>query len=446
MKRQLVLFIAIISITVFNCAYFNIFYNANKYYNLGIAPIKDNKSPNTAYLDKAIEKSSKILEFHPQSQYVDDALIIIGKAYMYKGEYTKAIRKFNELQTYYEKSEYIDESVFYTAKTYILQGETQIAEVYLRQLIEADNKWQPDAVFELSDIYKEEQKFTNAIDILRKYENIIDDRNTLFFKEAMLYYAADSLDASFEALEEVRMNRLPNQYRFDYVILNALLLSSRNDYEKAYDMINRNIKFFTVNEQKNSLLLMKARILKALNRADEAVTLIDDILVQGRSIPLKDSLLFEKAVILEQYEKEMDRAKDTYQVIVDEVKQSPLLPEAQMKIMSIELMQSLQSDSITDEEKIAKNRFLLAEINYLSLERMEEALKLYSVVADSYPLSYYAPKSLFALSYIKLNEYNDTVAAETYLNKLTENYPDADIYLEAEKLLIRIHNAGKSEE
>lgn len=440
-------FIAVISaITLANCAYFNIFYNANKYYNMGIAPLKANKSPNTAYLDKAIEKSSKILEFHPKSSYVDDALMIIGKSYMYKGEFTKAIRKFNELQTYYEESPYIDESTFYTAKTYIMQGEMQIAKVYLNQLIETESQWREEAVFEMADIYRQEKQYMNAANILKENSSIIDNKNMLYFREAGLYYAADSADASFNALKKVKMGDLPIEHRFDYIALNVSLLIDRNDYEDALRMINENEKYFASIEQKNSLLLMKTKILRKMERIEEAVALIDDIVVQDRNVPLKDSLLFEKGLILEQQTGNMDKAIEVYRIIVNENKQSSLLPEAQMKIMSLELMQSLQSDSIMDDEKIAKNRFLLAEVNYLSLHRTDEAVKLYAIVKDSYPESYYAPKSLYALSYIYVKDYNDTATARVYLNELINEYPDSDIYLDAGEFQQRMNGESVSEE
>ncbi len=54
---------------------------------------------NTA-LDAVIKKCSEILQWNKESAYVEEAILMIGKSYYYRGNYTKALRKFRELESF----------------------------------------------------------------------------------------------------------------------------------------------------------------------------------------------------------------------------------------------------------------------------------------------------------------------------------------------------------
>jgi len=70
-------------------------------------------------LVKVIEKCSNLLQFNSESAYVDDALLILGKAFFYKKDYQKAIRKFEELKANYPESDLILEADLWTGKSQI---------------------------------------------------------------------------------------------------------------------------------------------------------------------------------------------------------------------------------------------------------------------------------------------------------------------------------------
>lgn len=99
--------------------YFNTYYNVKKLfsdaeYEIENAPQKDrdtnyfaiyNIPKNTEdKLDKVIEKCSKLIQFYPKSAWIDDAIFMIGKSYIYKGENESAIRKFKELTENFPES------------------------------------------------------------------------------------------------------------------------------------------------------------------------------------------------------------------------------------------------------------------------------------------------------------------------------------------------------
>lgn len=95
-------------------AYYNTFYNAKRRYKDGLKkvenqpvaidpakPVRIHPTPLQAGSDDfqlAIEKGARILQKHPDSKWVDDAILLMGKSYYYQGEFYSAIQNFEELE------------------------------------------------------------------------------------------------------------------------------------------------------------------------------------------------------------------------------------------------------------------------------------------------------------------------------------------------------------
>jgi TolA-binding protein len=108
--------------------YFNLYYNANELYTKIEKQITDQKKdlfsietptiPPAANADvqKLIEKCSAILQFSPNSSYVDDALMMLGKAFYYQKNYLKSQQKFSELLASDPEGEFALESRLWIGK------------------------------------------------------------------------------------------------------------------------------------------------------------------------------------------------------------------------------------------------------------------------------------------------------------------------------------------
>lgn len=108
--------------------YFNLYYNTTDLYDKAEEQILEQKkdlfstepptvlgSVNTD-LVKVIEKCSNILQFNAQTSYVDDALLIIGKCFYYQLNFQKSQRKFEELLSTQPESEYVLEAELWIGK------------------------------------------------------------------------------------------------------------------------------------------------------------------------------------------------------------------------------------------------------------------------------------------------------------------------------------------
>jgi len=95
-------------------AYYNAFYNANQAFDAGLESVTESGGDidRTRYLsvfpppqggagqssfEEAIQKSADVLREHPNSEWVDDALLLIGRSRYYQQNYVGAVQKFREV-------------------------------------------------------------------------------------------------------------------------------------------------------------------------------------------------------------------------------------------------------------------------------------------------------------------------------------------------------------
>jgi len=121
--------------------------------------------------EDAIKKASKVLKFHPESKYVDDALWLIGKSYFNMGDYILADRKFQELVINHPKSKYADDSYYYSGLCQIELGNEELANKAFAR-VESNfekSEYIDDIYFARGNMDKNGGDYTAAIDQFNLY-------------------------------------------------------------------------------------------------------------------------------------------------------------------------------------------------------------------------------------------------------------------------------------
>jgi len=131
------------------CAYLNTFYNSKSAYNTArrehIKFLRGTTADTTplpptqvsSQYDRAISKSQKVLEVYPKSKdWHDDAIYLMGKASFYKGEMSTAIRRFHRLQREFPQSPFIPESYLYLGKAYLADDNLAKAEETFQYILQ----------------------------------------------------------------------------------------------------------------------------------------------------------------------------------------------------------------------------------------------------------------------------------------------------------------------
>ena len=172
--------------------FFNLYYNANDLFQKSEKQIIDQKQdifatePATippsanADLQKVIEKCSNILQFSPNSSYVDDALMMLGKSFYYQKNYLKAKRKFEELISTQPESDYVLEASLWTGKCDMRlrnysDGLAILEDVRNKAIEEGEDEFMQEAFIEEIVYYKSVEDFTQAIATANEFLEISDD-------------------------------------------------------------------------------------------------------------------------------------------------------------------------------------------------------------------------------------------------------------------------------
>ncbi len=115
LRLSLFLFLALL---LTGCAYFNTYYNADQAYEEGLKKARESttQQAGASEFSNCLEISSKLLQFYPDSRWVDNTILLIAKCYVQTGQYHRAIRKIDELENRFPKSKLLPEARAFRAQ------------------------------------------------------------------------------------------------------------------------------------------------------------------------------------------------------------------------------------------------------------------------------------------------------------------------------------------
>ncbi|HEY3250010.1 MAG TPA: tetratricopeptide repeat protein, partial [Ignavibacteria bacterium] len=166
--------------------------------------------------NKAIEKASKIIQYHKSSQFMDESVLLVGKSYYYLGDYLKAERKFSEFISRLPVSRLLNEAQLFLAKTQMRLDNVKPA---LEKLDELTAKSSDKNI--LSGAYQSKAEYYLSI---KDYENAIKN-----FKKAIEFSKDSEFKAQMQFLVATvteKTNKIKAASEFDKVL----------DYGVSFDL------------------------------------------------------------------------------------------------------------------------------------------------------------------------------------------------------------------
>lgn len=194
--------------------YFNLYYNADELFEKSEEQILAQKKelfstepttlPGTAAADlqKVIEKCSNILQFSPNSSYVDEALMMLGKSFYYQKSYLKSKRKFEELIATQPDNDYILEARLWIGKCEMrmrnfTEGLTILGEVRNIAVEEDEEEIIQEAYIEEIVYRKTIEDYPGAIEIANEFLEVSDNDEI----KADVWYEVGNLNMQIEDIE-----------------------------------------------------------------------------------------------------------------------------------------------------------------------------------------------------------------------------------------------------
>ncbi len=244
--------------------YFNTYYNAHKIFDdavkeLKSGPQKDRDSnyfaqynPNPGTLkkfDSVVVKCSKLIQFYPQSKWVDHSLLMIGESYEYSGESESAIRKFTELLENFPSSDLRFEARLFLAKAKYHQHNDGEALKILKDLFpdlrsEGLTDFLLESLLLEAQIYMDRKEYDQAQQTYALAVEVSGDDDMRSLAQFQLGVTLDSLGQKEQAAEAyLRVTKFSPTFALEYRARlragMALTASGHQDAAlKIYDKLN----------------------------------------------------------------------------------------------------------------------------------------------------------------------------------------------------------------
>ncbi len=166
---------------------------------------------NRVKLDSILLKGSKLLAQHGQSDYLDDAVYYIGKAYFYERDFDKSQQKCEELIANFPDSRWLPDAHLVLAMDQLHLHNTATAKVTLSRTI--DVAWADKRIdvlvnaFRLNaDVYLGEGNIDEALKPFKRaliLSTSGEDRARWQYELAMVYYRAGDFDGALREFARV---------------------------------------------------------------------------------------------------------------------------------------------------------------------------------------------------------------------------------------------------
>ncbi|MBT4035884.1 MAG: hypothetical protein HON27_06370 [Candidatus Marinimicrobia bacterium] len=292
--------ILLVFIGVQSCAYYNTFYNAEEYYAEAQRLTRENQTETVSreeinLYSKAIEKSKKLLTKFPESKYRDDAQFIIAKAYYFKGDFLLAKRHFEELNSIYSNSPHANEVPLWIGRCLMKTGDLEMARYEASRVLKGDKarRLQADALLLMGEI----AVLQDSLGLAENYLEQVIDRSPDGFTKAQ---------AQFQV---------------------GKMRENEKDYEGALTAYQTISKYKPSESLKVEAIIRQTSMLKALNRDEDAVEMIQDMLLSDKFVEIRGQLEVELGKLY-LVMNEIDRAESKLTSIVEDYNRTEVSAEA----------------------------------------------------------------------------------------------------------------------
>ncbi|MGB9663716.1 MAG: tetratricopeptide repeat protein, partial [Ignavibacteria bacterium] len=461
--------------------YFNIYYNASRIFNEAETELlKQQKdifttkeiAPGGNVTNKfvqVIEKCSKILQYHQNSSFVDDALFMIGKAYYYQREYPSAIRKFSELMATFPDSKYALEAKLWIARSYAKTIEVDRAlkllnEVYQEAKDEDNEEVRSYALLEILKIYFKRNNYEGIINLGQEFVEISDDDEIIaqvLMQIGNSYAKLGQLDKALENFSKVKKYTSDYYYIFKSQIEYAKILREKERYEEAQSILDNLYSESLFNEYKDYTELEYAYLSLSQKDTAEALSYFIKVDTTYQSKETAGIAQYELANYLENvlgnldsakyyYDKSLrsqipddlkknaqfksnllNRYKNLWTSIKNLEKQIPILRTFPVdttypKFQEVEIDSSMLNDSayLADLQEYFEEKRRADSLYAEKLKRDTLTFQANLKTADSLEVNIARLK--FDLATLFIVDYNKPDSAYRYLKEIVEKYPDKD--------------------
>jgi len=237
--------------------------------------------------EDAITKSSDILRKHPNSKWVDDAIMIIGKAWFFTLNFAGAEEKFNDILQL--DSPLKDEANFWLARTLIASGAYEEASTHLQAILSSEDlnrRWEPRYRLALAELYVQSENWGEAAIELETGLQEIRDKDLAARAQFLEGQVLEQLERYADAVAAYdRVQRQRPSYELSYAAHFSVvrILAEHVDADEAMRRLRRMERDDKNYDHRAKLAYLRGRVLFAQGLHNEALAEYDELLYDPTS-------------------------------------------------------------------------------------------------------------------------------------------------------------------
>jgi len=419
------------------CVYFNTFYRARNHYDAGMEEVDRSDGTITRKAEeefkKSIQKCAKIISRYENSSYVDDALLLMGKAFYQKTDYEESIKAFEKLLSKYPDSDKRAKALYWLAKAQFHHGLSTECLMTIDQLDE--NAIKSERADEISFLHGEVYFSMDKYELsYHEFGKLLDRKSSPEWRDQGLlrmaqcrFYLGDYDEAlrRFQILVESTSSLSLKRTGYFWI---ASSFSEIGRYQEAMEAYKKLLEGELSDKEDVKARIGLGRQLVLLKREEEALGVFELITIDYPKLPeAAEASYLRGKVELETFQ-DGEKARQEFKKGFKQAPESEYGKKCREEWKEVERWMQLR-DYVDAQEKnasadVQQALYLIAEFQLYQLKDLEMALQSFEALVDSFPESPWAPKASYARAWILEEEYGDTTSSAREYSSIVDSYPD----------------------
>ena len=437
-----------VALAMSGCAYFNTFYSAKK--NFEAAEIQrkqqvdDPEAPanaaQAALYDKAMEGASKVVLDYSKSKWVDDAMLLIGRSLLAKGDYSGAQEKFDELNTNFPESDLRDQATYWSGVAADRDRRAEDALALYDSVLKAYPKFKQkdEARLRRANVYLALKEADRAIPDLRELST---RKGQLGYdagiKLAEALYAERDYPTARTEFGRVAERAPTEQLRLDARLRAGDCDEAMSDYAGAAQSYLQLLQDSRTDDGRARARVRFGTALALSGDVDRGLAELKNVVDDYPRTPYAAEALFRTGYLQEVVRDDFDAAARAYDRVGEQAPGSPFVAQAQSRRENLnKIAESLaQSRDTTAEGRAAEASLRQAEHYLFQLGKPDRAYEEYDKVLREHPNSAAAPRAAFGRGWVLARRLGRPDEARAAFDTLIARYPGTDEARAAQRLV-----------